>query len=99
VAIGMKAMDNQDRNSRWLTIQEVALRLHVSRDTVERWINAGSVQAVDVSGRSKRESRRPLWRIDAASLEAFLEGRANCPPMPMPRTHRIRSSGVIEFIK
>ncbi|MBE3097827.1 MAG: helix-turn-helix domain-containing protein [Planctomycetes bacterium] len=77
----------------------MALRLHVSRDTVERWINTGSIHAVDVSARSKRKSRRPLWRISSQSLEVFLEARVNRPPIPTPRTHRIRSSGVIEFIK
>ena len=96
---GVQLMTNQDHNSRWLTIQEVALRLHVSRDTVERWINSGNMHAVDVSSRLKKRSCRPLWRISVESLETFLEGRANRPPIPTPRTHRIRSSGAIEFIK
>ena len=95
----MHATGNHDGDLRWLTIQEVALRLHVSRDTVERWINSGSMHAVDMSSRLKKKSCRPLWRVSAESLETFLEGRANRPPIPTPRTHRIRSSGVIEFIK
>ena len=95
----MHATGNHDGDSRWLTIQEVAARLQVSRDTVERWINSGSMHAVDVSSQLKKRSCRPLWRISAESLETFLERRANCPPIPMPRTHRISSSGVIEFIK
>jgi excisionase family DNA binding protein len=82
VVIGMKAMANQDHNSRWLTIQEVALRLHVSRDTVERWINTGSVRAVDVSGRLGKKSRRPMWRISTESLDAFLDARAKGVPGP-----------------
>jgi excisionase family DNA binding protein len=93
-------MDNQVRNSRWLTIQEVALRLHVSRDTVERWISAGSLKAVDVSARSALVSHRRCWRIPADSLDAFLERRATlpaaCPPAKVRRRPRQR---VIEFIK
>ena len=95
----MQAMDNQDHNSQWLTIQEVALRLHVSRDTVERWINTGNLRAVNVGGRLGKESRRSSWRVSAQSLEAFLEARANRAPMPPPRIRRTRSPGVIEFIK
>jgi len=98
--LGVQAMDNQDRNSRWITIQEVALRLHVSRDTVERWINTGSIHAVDVSGRLKRKSRRPLWRISAESLDAFLNTRANkASTIPQTRPPRRRSPNLIEFIK
>ena len=92
-------MENRVRNSRWLTIQQVALRLHVSRDTVERWISAGGLKAVDVSSRLRKKSSRPLWRVNAESLEAFLEMRANRPPPSLPRNHRVRHAGVIEFIK
>jgi excisionase family DNA binding protein len=93
-------MDNRVRNSRWLTIQQVALRLHVSRDTVERWINAGSLKAVDVSTRSALVCHRRCWRIPAESLEAFLERRAISPAAHPPAKVRIRPrEGVIEFIK
>lgn len=95
----MQATDHHSHDSRWLTIQEVALRLHVSRDTVERWINTGEIRATDVSGRRGKNARRSLWRISVESLETFLERRANRPPIPAPRTHRICSPAVIEFIK
>ena len=91
-------MANQDHNSRWLTIQQVALRLHVSRDTVERWINTGSIHAVDVSGRLGKKSRRPRWRINAESLGAFLDARANRVPIT-PSPPRRRNPNLIEFIK
>jgi excisionase family DNA binding protein len=92
-------MDNQDHNSRWLTIQEVALRLHVSRDTVERWINMGSIRAVDVGGRRGKESRRSSWRVSSQSLDAFLEARANTRQAHVPKVRRSVRPGVIEFIK
>jgi len=92
-------MDNQDHNSQWLTIQEVAARLHVSRDTVERWINAGSIRAVDVGGRLGRESRRHSWRISSEGLDAFLGARANTRQAHVPKVRRSARPGVIEFIK
>ena len=42
----------------WLTIQEVADILNISRDTVERWISTGALRAIDVSAR-KSSPRRP----------------------------------------
>lgn len=96
----MHATGNHDGDLRWLTIQEVAARLHVSRDTVERWINAGSMHAVDVSSRLKKKSCRPLWRISAENLEAFLNARANkASTIPPTRPPRRRSPNLIEFIK
>jgi len=93
-------MDNRVRNSRWLTIQQVALRLHVSRDTVERWINAGSLKAVDVSARSALVCHRPCWRVSPGSLEAFLERRSTVPAARPPAKVRMRPrQRVIEFIK
>ena len=93
-------MRNQDHNSRWLTIQEVAARLHVSRDTVERWINTSSMHAVDMSSRLKKKSCRPLWRVSAESLDAFINGRANKASTTTPtRPPRRRSPDLIEFIK
>jgi excisionase family DNA binding protein len=93
-------MGNLEHNSRWLTVNEVAARLHVSRDTVERWINAGSIHAVDVSGRLKKQSCRPLWRISAESLDVFLNTRANkASTIPPARPPRRRSPNLIEFIK
>jgi excisionase family DNA binding protein len=92
-------MDNQDHNSRWLTIQEVALRLHVSRDTVERWINAGDLRAVNVGGRLGKESRRHSWRIPSESLDAFLDARANRRQVRVPKVRRSAHASVIEFIR
>ena len=92
-------MNSHNQNSKWLTIQEVALRLQVSRDTVERWITTGNLRAVDVNGRPKKQSRRSLWRVSATSLDAFLEARANNSPTPAPPPRRQHLNNVIEFIK
>jgi excisionase family DNA binding protein len=95
----MQAIDHHSQDSRWLTIQEVSLRLHVSRDTVERWINTGEIRSADVSGRRGKNARRSSWRISVESLEAFLDARANRTQIPHPRTSPRRSEGLIEFIK
>ena len=83
----------------WLTIREVAEKLQVSRDTVERWIHGGHVKAIDVSKNSCNASHRPCWRVNSMSLDDFLKARLNQSPYPK-RTHpRQLKSEVIEFIK
>lgn len=82
----------------WLAIQEVADLLNISRDTVERWINAGYLRAVDVSARNS-SCRRRTWRISYECLERFLETRANRVPTPERTTPRRKKPDVIEFIK
>lgn len=89
-----------ERQTRWLTIGEVARHLRVSRDTVERWIRNGNLRAVNVGTRSTLVSHRRCWRVSAESLEAFLEGRTSSPPPPPSQRVRFESqTDVIEFIK
>lgn len=82
----------------WVTIQEVADILNISRDTVARWINTGALRAVDMSAR-KSSPRRRTWRVSAASLERFLETRTNGASTPKRATPRRKKPDVIEFIK
>ena len=89
-----RALDEQ-----WLTIQEVADRLRVSRDTVERWIHAGYLRAVDVTAGNGQVQHRSSWRISAASVAQFLERRANRPLLPGRSRPRRKRPGIIEFIK
>lgn len=103
---GQRGSDNpaerwgqRELEEQWLTIQEVAERLRVSRDTVERWIHAGYLRAVDVAAGKGHVQHRPSWRVSAASVSQFLERRANRPLLPERRKPSRKRSGVIEFIK
>jgi excisionase family DNA binding protein len=49
-----------------LTVQEVADKLKVRRNTVYRWIRAGKLKALKISGGTVR--------IDEADLEEFIKG-------------------------
>ena len=86
---------------RWLTVQEVADRLHVSRDTVERWIHTSVLRAANVSVSQNNGRYRPLWRVPNEALEEFLSGRFNKPPTTMKRRRRRRIAvgSIIEFIR
>ena len=88
-----------ERSPKWLTIQQVAEQLGVSRDTVARWISTGQLQAVDVSPHARKGSHRASWRIHFQSLAVFLESRASAAPMELRERPNRQAPGVIEFIK
>lgn len=56
----------------YFTIPEVANEVHVSDQTVIRWIKAGKLQFFQVS-----ERRRLIAKAD---LRAFLDNKKVCPP-------------------
>ena len=83
----------------WLTIREVAELARVSRDTVERWVHTGQLEAVDVSRAAHPGGHRAAWRISSRSLALFLQHRANRPPAPPAPKRRVWRHGIVDFIK
>jgi len=76
-------------------------RLHVSRDTVERWIHTSQLRAANVGTALRSGRYRPSWRVPNEALEEFLNSRFNKPAsVAKPRVHRRDAVGsIIEFIK
>jgi excisionase family DNA binding protein len=58
---------------RYLTVEEIADRLHVLPDTVRRWLRDGDLAGI-------RLGRRTGWRVTETDLAAFLRARTNVPP-------------------
>ena len=61
-------MSMSTHEPRFLTVAEVAKRLHVSEDTVRRRIASGDLPAVQFGGR-----RSPV-RVDERELEQYVYG-------------------------
>jgi excisionase family DNA binding protein len=72
--------------SQWLTIDEVAEELRLSRDTIERLIMAGKLRAVEVSTSAGRGARR-RYRVRRDWIGAFLSASVR-PPQKPAREHR-----------
>jgi len=58
----------EQRTNDLLTVQEVASRLRVNDATVRRWIKTGSLAAIKLPHRGKRE----VYRIRQSTLQAVL---------------------------
>jgi len=59
-------------NEKMYSIKEVAGMLAVGRDTVKRWIDNGSLEAVKLP-KAGGKGRNTTWRIPESSLKRFLE--------------------------
>ena len=70
----------------WLTLDEVAEELRVSRDTIERMIAAGKLRAAEVSTSAGGGARR-RYRVRRAWIDASLAGLAR-PPEKTGRARR-----------
>ncbi len=74
----------------WLTLDEAADELRVSRDTVERLVASGQIRAVTIeTPRSK--GRRSLYRIQRTWIDDYMQTRVRptTPPVrPIPRRRR-----------
>ena len=74
----------------WLTVAQVAQRLHVSSDTVRGWVASGELRATDVTASGQRQ--RHHFRITEADLQRFIDNREFQPLRPQPvqaRSHRL----------
>ncbi len=60
---------------RLLTVREVARQLRVDDTTVRRWIKSGSLEAITLPHRGKRQA----YRIKQSTLDALIKR-----PRPMP---------------
>lgn len=83
----------------WLTVEEVAKELRLSRDSVERLIACGRLQAAEVTGVPGRGHRR-RYRVLREWIELFLKTSAN--RQETNRTTRRsfpRKSSTIDFIQ
>jgi excisionase family DNA binding protein len=84
--------------SQWLTIDEVAKELRLSRDTVERLIAVGKLRAAEVST-SAGQGARHRYRVRRDWIDEFLDGSVRPSHKAVrdhPRSGRLRSR--VDFI-
>lgn len=83
----------------WLTVDEVARELKLSRDSVERLIAVGRLRAAEVTGVPGRGRRRRL-RIHRDWVAEFLDASVRLrAASPRPRRGRSNNTAPIDFIQ
>lgn len=60
-------MTEQERETEFLNVEEIAARLRVDQETVRRWLRQGKMNGVSLG--------RAGWRITRAEVERFLKER------------------------
>jgi excisionase family DNA binding protein len=68
-------------NSDWLTVEDIAEELKISKNVVYRLIRNGELEAVDVVDSNGRIAQRGHYRIKRSCLEKYLEDK-KVKPLP-----------------
>ena len=76
--------------SDWLTVDEVAAELKISKSIVYRLIRNGELEAVDLVDKKGKIAQKGHYRITRSSLNQFLESK-KVRPLPNQVTHPSRS--------
>jgi hypothetical protein len=77
------------------TVKEIARQCRVDRHKVRHWIESGQLVAHNLATST---STRPIWRIAAEDLAAFLDSRAS-KPVAKPSARKKAASGAVkEFV-
>jgi excisionase family DNA binding protein len=76
--------------SDWLTVDEIAAELKISKSIVYRLIRNGELEAVDLVDTNGKIARKGHYRITRSSLNQFLESK-KVRPLPNQITHPSRS--------
>ncbi len=76
--------------SDWLTVDEIAAELKISKSIVYRLIRNGELEAVDLVDTNGKIARKGHYRITRSSLNQFLESK-KVRSLPNQVTHPSRS--------
>ncbi len=76
--------------SDWLTVDEIAAELRISKSIVYRLIRNGELEAVDLVDTNGKIAQKGHYRITRLSLNQFLESK-KVRPLPNQVTHPSRS--------
>ena len=76
--------------SDWLTVEEIACELKLSKSVVYRLIRNGELEAVDLVNSNGSIAQKGHYRVTRSSLNQFLESKKMRPPLKQV-THSSRS--------
>lgn len=71
----------RSHNSDWLTVEDIAGELKISKNVVYRLVRNGELEAVNVVGTNGHIAQRGHYRIKRSSLNKYLEAK-KVKPIP-----------------
>lgn len=74
----------------WLTVEEIAQELKLSKSIVYRIIRNGELEAVNLVDTDGRVAQKGHYRIKRQSLQAYLEQKKTSLTVKSPQPHRPR---------
>lgn len=77
-------------DTEWLTVEEVAQELKISKSIVYRIIRSGELEAVDIVNTPGRVAGKGHYRIRRSSLNDYLQDKRVRPDSPTPQRPRPR---------
>ena len=80
----------RSRASDWLTVDDIAKELRISKSIVYRLIRNGELEAVDLVETGDEIAKKGHYRIKRSNLNQYLE-RKKVKPFPNTSTHKTRS--------
>jgi len=85
----------KSHTSDWLTVDEIARELKISKSVVYRLIRNGKLEAVDLVDTNGKIAQKGHYRVRRSSLNHFLESKKIKPP-PKQIIHSSRSRCLLE---
>ena len=73
----------------WLTVEDIARELRISKNVVYRLIRNGELQAVNIVETNGRIAQRGHYRVQRSSLKDYLQAK-KVKPLPGESTHVTR---------
>ena len=83
----------ESHRSQWLTVENVAKELKVSKSIVYRLIRHGELEAVDIVETDGEIAKKGHYRVKRSKLNQYLEHK-KVKPFPNTSTHRTHSRHV-----
>lgn len=82
--------------SDWLTVDEVAKELKISKSIIYRFIRHGEIEAIDIVETNGEIAKKGHYRIQTSSLNKYLESKK---VKPFPTITHTSSSRQLQEVK
>jgi excisionase family DNA binding protein len=80
----------RSHSSDWLTVDDVAQELKISKSIVYRLIRNGELEAVNIVEAGGRVPKKGHYRVKRPNLNKYLEAKRITPPPNVPRPSRCK---------